>query len=122
MSQRMSFEETMAVGAAEYRDVTAALEQAGLPAVFTQTGGMCAALEVQLETGQTLLVTDAEDSLSWRRAEQAGWGVGLYERDNDGQLPIAFAQTDASDLSSLLALVGEVMFQRPGTSTALWGP
>jgi hypothetical protein len=47
--------------------------------------------------------------------------VGLYERDNDGQLPIAFAQTEASDLDSLLALVGEVMFQRPGTSTALWG-
>jgi len=33
--------------------------------VFTQTGGMCAALEGTLEAGQHLLITDAEDSLSW---------------------------------------------------------
>lgn len=120
MVRRLSYEETMAAGAEQYGDVIAALERTGLHAVFTQTGGMCAALEVQLETGRTLLVTDSEDSLSWHRAEQAGWGVGLYERDNDGNLPIAFAQTDASDLDSLLTLVGDVIFQRPGTSTALW--
>lgn len=120
MSGTMSYDDTMAWGAEQYRDVLTLLEEEGLPAAFTQTGGMCAAIEVQLETGHTLLITDADDTLSWARAEHVGWGVGLYERDNDGNLPIAFAQTDASDLDSLLKLVGDVIFQRPGTSTALW--
>jgi len=41
-------DEAMAVGTARYADVIAALDAAGLPTVFTQTGGMCAALEVTL--------------------------------------------------------------------------
>jgi hypothetical protein len=32
------------------------LNEHGLPAVCTQTGGRCAAIEVQLETGHTLLI------------------------------------------------------------------
>lgn len=53
MSGTMSYDETMAWGAAQYADVLAALEAKGLPSTFTQTGGMCAAIEVQLETGHT---------------------------------------------------------------------
>ncbi len=34
---------------------------------FTQTGGMCAALEVTLDNGAHLFVTDADDSLAWDR-------------------------------------------------------
>ncbi len=41
-------DDAMAIGAARYADVIAALTGAGLPTVFTQTGGMCAALEVTL--------------------------------------------------------------------------
>ena len=76
----------MAWGAEQYADVLAALEEEGLPAIFTQTGGMCAAIEVQLETGRTLLVTDAEDTLAWAWAEHEGWAVGLYAagEDRDG--------------------------------------
>lgn len=78
---RMTYEETMAWGACQYRDVTEALAQAGLRAEFTQTGGMCAAIEVPLDGGHYLLLTDFEDTLSWDRAEHAGWWCGLYEPD-----------------------------------------
>ena len=61
-----------------YQDVLDRLAAAGLPAAFTQTGGMCAALEVQLETGHTLLITDADDTLAWDRREHEGWRVGLF--------------------------------------------
>jgi len=76
-------DEAMAVGAARYADIIATLNGAGLPTVFTQTGGMCAALEVTLDNGQHLLITDAEDSLSRERAEQRGWGVGRYVTDSE---------------------------------------
>lgn len=58
---RMTYEETMAWGACQYRDVTEALAQAGLRAEFTQTGGMCAAIEVPLDGGHYLLLTDFEE-------------------------------------------------------------
>jgi hypothetical protein len=74
----MSYEDTMRAGAREYTDVLAALNAAGYPATFTQTGGMCAAIEIQLESGHTILVTDAEDTLAWQRIDHHGWGVGLY--------------------------------------------
>ncbi len=67
----------MQFGHDRYVDVIDALNDAGLPATFTQTGGMNAALEVTLETGQYLLITDAGDSLSWNREQQNGWGVGV---------------------------------------------
>ncbi len=81
-------------GAAQYRDVLDRLAAGGLSATFTQTGGMNAALEVMLDGGYTLLITDAEDSLSWQR-EQQGWGVGLYPPDQantDGEC-LAFDST-----------------------------
>ncbi|MDN5803026.1 MAG: hypothetical protein L0H26_00305 [Microlunatus sp.] len=106
----MSYDETMAWGAGQYADVLGALEEKGLPATFTQTGGMCAAIEVQLETGRTLLITDAEDTLSWARVEHEGWGVGLYPAGDDHDGPLAFEQIESSDLPALLDLIGTVMF------------
>jgi len=103
-------DDAMAVGAARYADVITTLNDAGLPTVFTQTGGMCAALEVTLEGGQHLLITDAEDSLSWERGEQRGWGVGRYITDSeydDG--PLAFGETADCSIEALLALVAEVL-------------
>lgn len=120
MSRRLGYVETMKAGEAEYRDVLDALCQAGLPAVFTQTGGMCAALEVQLETGRTLLITANEDSLPWCRAELVGWGVGLYGSDQDDTFPLAFGATNSPNLAALLDVIGDVIFERPGTSTRLW--
>jgi len=103
-------DDAMAIGAARYADIIATLNGAGLPTVFTQTGGMCAALEVSLDNGQHLLITDAEDSLSWERAEQRGWGVGRYVTDSeydDG--PLAFADSEDIGSNTLLRLVREVL-------------
>lgn len=109
----------MDIGTEGYRDVIDALNAAGLPTIFTQTGGMCAALEVQLETGRYLLITDAGDSLSWNRAEQNGWGVGLYRPGSEGDDgPERFAEDeDSTSTETLLRLVREVLSPagRPGS-------
>jgi hypothetical protein len=106
----LTYEETMAIGRAQYQDVLDALAGDGLPAEFTQTGGMNAALQVSLEGGWSLLVTDAEDSLSWARAEQQGWGVGLYAPEHafDGECR-AWSSTPDGSLTALRACVEEVL-------------
>lgn len=106
---RKQYEARMQAGEREYVDVQTVLTSLGLPAKFTQTGGMNAAIEVQLETGAHLLITDAEDSLCWRRAEQCGWGVGLYldpERD-DG--PERFESSESNDIETLISLIKAVL-------------
>lgn len=86
--ERTTCAEALAVGAAEYRDVLEALVEAGFDAEFTQTGGMCAAIEISLGSGRCLLLTDRDDPLSWKRDDHDGWRVGLYEEEpglpNDG--------------------------------------
>lgn len=77
----LDYPTTMKIGQSRYQDVLDLLQAQGLGATFTQTGGMCAALEVLLDSGHTLLVTDAEDTLAWDREEHRGWGVGLYPPD-----------------------------------------
>jgi len=47
----LDYENTMQVGQARYQDVLDALRAAGLPGVFIKTGGMCAALQVMLDSG-----------------------------------------------------------------------
>lgn len=105
----MSYEETMAWGAAQYKDILDHLREVGLPAVFTQTGGICAAIQVQLETGRELLITDAEDSLSWVRAEQRGWGVGLYASDEHSDGALRSEWSDDRSTDSLLGLIRVVL-------------
>jgi hypothetical protein len=98
------------IGPAQYQDVIDKLAAAGLPVSFTQTGGMCAALEVTLETGHTLLITDSEDTLSWDRAEHRGWGVGLYQANgehDDG--PLVFDSTQDGSLRGLLPVIHNVL-------------
>ncbi len=106
----LSYEATMALGQAQYQDVIDVLTTAGLPTSFTQTGGMNAALEVRLDGGHTLLVTDAEDSLSWARAEHAGWAVGLYapEQAYDGDVLTADTTEDGSP-AGLRALIDRLL-------------
>lgn len=105
------YEQALAVGRTRYRDALDGLADAGLSATFTQTGGMNAALQVQLETGHALLVTDAEDPLSWDRAEHRGWGVGLYPPDApgaDGEC-LAFDRTDDGSVEALVPLAHRVL-------------
>ncbi len=106
----LDFDTTMALGRAQYQDVIDALTAAGLPTSFTQTGGMNAALEVRLDGGHALLVTDAEDSLSWARAEHAGWAVALYapEQAYDGEVS-AFDTTEDGSVAGLRELVDRVL-------------
>ena len=106
----LTYEQTMALGQAQYQDVIDELSAAGLPATFTQTGGMNAALEVLLDGGWSLLVTDAEDSLSWARAEQQGWGVGLYapEHAYDGDCR-AWTSTTANSVQALRSCIEDVL-------------
>lgn len=102
---------TMRIGQGRYQDVLDLLAAAGMQATFTQTGGMNAALEVLLDGGHTLLITDAEDPLSWDRGEHQGWGVGLYPPDQantDGEC-LAFDSTDDGAPGALLPLVGQVL-------------
>ncbi len=89
----LDYDSTMRAGAARYQDVLDALRVAGLPATFTQTGGMCAALEVMLDSGHTLLITDAEDS-----ARDRGAGGGAADGARHGGL------STARSLSRRLAL------------------
>jgi hypothetical protein len=110
----MSYDETMDEGSRQYADILAALAEAGLAASFIQTGGMCAAIEIRLETGHTVLVTDADDTLAWTRAEHLGWGVGLYAPGEDIEEALRYEQTDASDQAGLLALISRVLGQRTG--------
>jgi hypothetical protein len=108
----MSYEATMRAGARAYADILAALSAAGFPATFTQTGGMCAALEIQLEAGHTILITDAEDTLAWSRADHSGWGVGLYPPGDDWDDAVAYVQVDGSGASALLEAVRQVLQPR----------
>ena len=59
------YAEALRRGAAAYGDVLDLLRVCGPPAELTQTGGMCSALEVGPDSGRTLLVPDAENSLAW---------------------------------------------------------
>lgn len=100
----------MAIGRERYTDVLDLLSETGLPTTFTQTGGMCAALEVTLEAGYTLLITDADETLSWSRADHRGWRVGLYRPGSeydDG--PIAYDSVEDGSVSALLPLIESVM-------------
>ena len=107
----LDYEATMKIGQDRYQDVLDHLRDAGMAGVFTQTGGMCAALEVVLDSGHALLVTDEDDTLSWDRAEHRGWGVGLYPPDyanNDGEC-LAFESTGDGSPEALLSRIDQVL-------------
>lgn len=74
---------------------------------------LCAALEVVLDGGHTLLVTDSEDTLSWVRDQHDGWGVGLYPpdaSDTGGECLVFDSTTDGSP-AALPPLIGDVLDQ-----------
>lgn len=109
--------DAMAAGAANYGHVLDALGRAGTPAIFTQTGGSCPALEIRLDTGHTVLVTEADDCLPWQVAEHRSWGVGLYPPHSEyDQGPDRFLDSDDPSTAALLTLVGELLRQ-PSIST-----
>ena len=102
----MDVRDAMRVGASRYEDVLLELRRLGLSGKFTQTGGMCAAIEVPLERGY-LLVTDWCDSLPWDRELVEAWGVGYYRSQDVSEGPLAFAASENPDLSSLESAIVE---------------
>lgn len=103
----------MREGARQYQDVIDLMTTIGYATTFTQTGGMNAALEVALDDGRTLLITDAEDSLSWERSEHRGWGVGLYPRPDDiDNGPLAFETSEDGSLEALPPVIESVLWLR----------
>lgn len=106
----MSYADAMTYGAQAYADAIDALTQRGLPTVFTQTGGMCAALEATIEGGY-LLITDFEGPLEWDRADHEGWLVGLYLGEEDEAR--RYKDSRASDVETLLELV-DAALRSPG--------
>ena len=105
------YAEAMTRGRGQYRDVLAALAGAGVFAEFTQTGGMCAAIDAVLDGGAVLLVTDAEDTLAWERSEHHGWYVVLWPRgyEDSDAAPLAEASAEDGSVPALLALVADVL-------------
>ena len=109
----MNYEESMRYGATQYADVLTLLQRAGYKASFTQTGGMCAAIEIVLDGGATILITDAEDTLSWERCNHHGWAVGLYPPDNEYDTEsLAYRETEDGGIASLLPLVESLLCSR----------
>lgn len=106
---RERYERAMLSGALEYYDIINHLDAEGLPTTFIQTGGMNAALQVQLDGAYVLLITDEEDSLAWVRDEHRGWGVGLYASGTSEDGAIRFRSTEDSSLDALLNLIHDLL-------------
>ncbi len=72
----LDYEPPVLIGQSLYQDVLDHLRAAGLPATFTQTGGMCAALEVLLDKRAHALITDARTRCRGTARSTRGWGRG----------------------------------------------
>lgn len=109
--ERMSYDETMVWGARQYRDVLDALAEAGIDGEFNQTGGMCAALEVTLDGGYYLLLTDRDDTLSWSRSQHEGWYIGLFapEERRKEEGPIRYLLGDDGSPAAAVELAIRVL-------------
>jgi hypothetical protein len=107
MAERQStgdgkYERAMVHAAELYADVLAELGAVGYDAAIIQTGGMCLAIEISLEDGRTILVTDKDEILPWEREWHQGWGIGVYAASDDTEL----IQSVLVDDSSPSALIG----------------
>src|SRR4051794_18673327 len=108
----LTYDETMAIGREQYADVIEDLTKSGLPTEFTQTGGMNAGLEVRLDGGYSILVTEADDSLAWSREEHRDWGAALFPpaEQYDGECLAADVTEDGS-VPALRALIQRLLLK-----------
>lgn len=109
----LDYDTTMNLGQRAYQDVLDLLAAEGLGGSFTQTGGMNAPLGVVLDSGHSLLITDAEEPLAWDRAEHQGWGVGLYPPDhaNEGGDCLLFESDENGAPAALVPLIHRLLRQ-----------
>lgn len=84
--------------ARDYQGVCERLsERFGSTFDIASTGGGCYAIIGMLETGDTVLITDASDATLNRLSETEGFGVGIYAETAQGNEQVAYvADTDAT--------------------------
>lgn len=97
-------ERAMKLGSDEYADVLSLLAENGYDAKFTQTGGMCAAIEFNLGDKHYVLVTDSDAPLSWDRAEHRGWAIGMYDVEDPSE-PVWYHTTEDGSPNGLRGLL-----------------
>ncbi|WP_301850987.1 hypothetical protein [Rhodococcus pyridinivorans] len=103
-----SYAKEMRRGASEYRDVLAALTNHGYDPEFTQTGGMCFAIKLNLTGARYALVTDMNEVLAPNRSDHHGWTVSVYDSADDSEA-IRYESTDDGTVPALIALTGTVL-------------
>jgi hypothetical protein len=101
---KSEYDRAMTHAAEVYADVLSALAQAGYVAAMTQTGGMCLAIEISLDVGDTVLVTDKDEILPWDRDDHRGWGIDRYAAGDSSERLQSVAVDDASPAALVAAL------------------
>lgn len=101
------YREALEYGTKQYADVFALLADHGFQASFTQTGGMCAAIELYVDEDRFALVTEDDGPLEWERSEHRGWAVGVYEKADTSDAVIFETVPDDSP-AALLTLLASV--------------
>lgn len=102
-----AYERAMRDGTEEYGDILRLLTENGYRPEFTQTGGMCAAIELKVDDGHYVLITDNDQPLPWARSEHSGWAVGVYDSEDVSE-PILYATTSDSAPAALVELLGSL--------------
>ena len=74
---------------------------------------MNAAIEVQLETGAHLLITDTEEPLSWHRDDQRGWAAGMYPGAEESEGAERFESTESNEVDALIEIIKQVLAPDP---------
>lgn len=101
------YERAMRDGAEEYGDILRLLSENGYRPEFTQTGGMCPAIELNLSNRHNVLITDVDQPLPWTRSEQSGWAVGVYDSEDVSEA-ILYATTQDGTPAALLELLASL--------------
>ncbi|NLU61369.1 hypothetical protein HCA61_03715 [Rhodococcus sp. HNM0563] len=104
MSDLDDYRQAMEFGQHEYADVLALLEERGYRAEFAQTGGMCAAIKLDLNPDRFALIVDCDGPLSWERSDHQGWTVAIYDVADTSE-EIALESTDDGSLEALAPLL-----------------
>ncbi|MGQ7296595.1 hypothetical protein [Quadrisphaera sp. KR29] len=95
---------------AEYADVLQLLGRNGLEAALTHDGDELRAIEVLLDDGQALVITEVDGCLAPRRAEHRSWGVSLYPAGAERGEPVAWdGVPDDGSPEALVLLVSGVL-------------
>lgn len=96
----LNFDGNMSVEG-QYDDIIDLLHRHGYNAGIMDTGGGCLAIEIPLDTGRTLIITDKQGPLD-NRDELRGWGIGLLN-ETGGFEDSEYREVSNSSPEALLA-------------------